>query len=60
MSASPLLSTEAVPKKIQNGAHHGFAEQRREIKSEFLNVSFLKFYKFCLHKNDFPQLMPYL
>jgi hypothetical protein len=31
-------------------------QSRKEIKSEFLNMSLLEFYKFYLPENNFPQI----
>jgi hypothetical protein len=48
------VDVEAVPKKFKIELIE--LQSREEIKSKFLNVSILEFYKLYLPENNFPQL----
>jgi hypothetical protein len=53
--ASPFeVYVEAVPEKFQTELID--LQSREEMKSKFLNVSLLEFYRLYLPKNNFPQL----
>jgi hypothetical protein len=53
--ASPFeVDVEAVPEKFQMELIE--LQSREELKSKFLNVSLLEFYKLYLPENNFPQL----